>query len=74
LGLNERIGLWVLKKSPQQRFFICEHATAGFLICVRLSGSRQNWCCRLTEEAYESLDVLCYGCQEELLAYKLQSA
>jgi hypothetical protein len=38
---------------------MCERAIAGFLVSVRLSGSRQNRC-RLTEEAYQSLDVLSY--------------
>jgi len=40
---------------------------------VRLSGGRQNRCCRLTEEAHQSLDVLSYCCQEELLAYEPES-
>ena len=44
-----------------------------FLISVRLRGSRQNRCCRLTEEAHQSFNVLRYRCQEELLAYELQS-
>jgi len=64
---------WVLKKSLNRTPFICEHAVAGFVVSVRLSGGRQNRCCRLTEEAYQSLDVLSYRCEEELLANELQS-
>jgi hypothetical protein len=64
----------VLKKSLSSTPFICQHAVAGFLVYVRLSGCRRNWCCRLTEEAHQSLDILSYRCQEELLAHELQSA
>ena len=46
---------------------------SGFLVSVRLNGGRQNRCCRLTEEAHQSLDVLRRCCQEELLAYELES-
>src|SRR5271166_2580940 len=53
--------------------FICEHAVAGILVAVRLSGGLQNRCCRLTEEAHQSLDVLGYRCQEELLAHEPES-
>src|SRR6202030_372449 len=35
--------------------FICEHAVAGFLVSVGLSGGRQNRGCWLTEEAHQSL-------------------
>src|SRR5947209_9589024 len=63
-----------VEKVPQQNAFsICEHAVAGFLVSVRLSGGRQNRCCRLTEEAHQSLDVLSYRCQEELLAHEPES-
>ena len=53
--------------------FLCEHVLAGFLVIVRLDGDRQNRRCRRTEEAYESLDVLSYRCQEELLAHEPES-
>ena len=53
---------------------ICEHVVGGFLVCVRLDGGRQNRCGRLTEEAQQSLDVLSYRCQEELLAHEPESA
>src|ERR1700732_3657852 len=61
-------------KSPStERLFICEHAVAGFLVFVRLSGGRQNRCYRLTEEAHQSLDVLSSCSQEELLAHEPES-
>jgi hypothetical protein len=41
-------------------------------VSVRLSSNRQNRC-RLTEEAHQSLDVLSYCCQEELLAHEPES-
>jgi len=63
----------VEKVPPQRVFFICEHAVVGFLVSVRLSGGRQNRGCRLTEEAHQSLDVLSYRCQEELLAHEPES-
>src|SRR5258708_36658942 len=44
-----------------------------FLIFVRLSCGGQNRCCRPTEEAHQSLDVLSYRCQEELLAHEPES-
>ena len=63
-----------VEKVPQQNGFSCASgALAGFLVSVRLSGGRQNRCCRLTEEAHQSLDVLSYCCQEELLAYEPES-
>src|SRR5947209_8841319 len=63
-----------VEKVPQQNAFsICEHAVAGFLVSVRLSGGRQNRCCRLTEKAHQSLDVLSDRCQEELLAHEPES-
>ncbi|MFZ0939018.1 MAG: hypothetical protein WAN63_06275, partial [Candidatus Sulfotelmatobacter sp.] len=57
-----------------ERLFIWEYAVAGFLVSARLSGGRQNRCCRLTEETHQSLDVLSYRCQEELLAHEPKSA
>src|SRR4030095_1872168 len=46
----------------------------NFAFVRSLGGSRQNRCCGLAEEAYQALDVLGHGCQEELLPHKLQSA
>jgi hypothetical protein len=63
----------VLKKSLNGTPFHLRASLAGFLVSVRLSGGRQNRCCRLTEEAHQSLDVLSYRCQEELLAYESES-
>ena len=63
----------MLKKSFNRMSFICEHALAGFLLSVRLSGGWQNRCCRLAEEPHQSLDVLGSCCQEELLLNELQS-
>ena len=71
---DECNGEWVLKKSFNGTVFIWEHAVAGFFVSVRLSGGRHNRCCRLTEEAYQSFDVLSYRCQEELLAHEPESA
>src|SRR5438552_200134 len=45
----------------------------GFLIFVPLSCGGQNRCCRPTEKAHQSLDVLSYRCQEELLAHEPES-
>ncbi len=45
-----------------------------FLVSVRLSGGRENRCCRLTEEAHQSLDVLGSRRQEELLTNKLHTS
>ena len=42
---------------------ICEQAVVGFLAPVRLGGGRQNRCCRLTEEAHQSLDVRLRDCR-----------
>ncbi len=63
----------MLKESLNTNTFICEDAVAGFLVSVRLGGGRQNRCCRLTEEPHQSLDVLSYRCEEELLAYEPES-
>jgi len=65
--------MWVLKKSLNVRPFHLRACVVGFLVSVRLSGSLQNRCCRLTEEAHQSLDVLSYRCQEELLAHEPES-
>jgi len=54
--------LWVLKKSLNGTPFHLRACAAGFLIFVRLSCGGQNRCCRLTEEAHQSLDVLSYRC------------
>jgi hypothetical protein len=43
---------WVLKKTVNRTAFICEHAVTDFFISVRLSGGRQNRCCRLAEEPH----------------------
>ena len=71
--LNERNGLWVLKKSLNRTPFHLRAGRRRSLISVRLSGSRQDRCCRLTEEAHQSFDVLSYRCQEELLAHEPES-
>jgi hypothetical protein len=63
----------VLKKSLNGMPFHLRACVAGFLIFVRLSCGGQNRCCRPTEEAHQSLDVLSYRCQEELLAHELES-
>jgi hypothetical protein len=65
--------LWVLKKSLNGMPFHLRACVAGFLIFVRLSCGGQNRCCRPTEEAHQSLDVLSYRCQEELLAHEPES-
>ena len=63
----------MLKKSLNGTPFHLRAYVAGFLVSVRLRGSRQNRCCRLTEEAHQSLDVLSYRCEEELLAHEPES-
>jgi hypothetical protein len=66
--------LWVLKNYVSAASFSAASiACRVFLLSVRLSGGWQNQCCRLAEEAYESLDVLGHRCQEELLPHELQS-
>src|SRR5437660_1604420 len=69
----ERKRLWVLKKSLNGTPFHRRACVAGFLVSVRLSCGGQNRCCRPTEEAHQSLDVLSYRCQEELLAHEPES-
>src|SRR5438874_6625865 len=69
----ERKRLWVLKKSLNGTPFHRRACVAGFLVSVRLSCGGQNRCCRPTEEAHQSLDVLSYRCQEELLAHEPKS-
>jgi len=64
----------VLKKSLNGTAFHLRVYVAGFVVSVRLSGGGQQRCCRLTEEAHQPFYVLRYRCQEELLAYELQSA
>ena len=63
----------MLKKFLYRMPFICEPAVAGFLVSVPLSGDRPNRRCRLTEEPHQSLDVLSYRCEEELLAHEPDS-
>src|SRR5580692_8551171 len=62
----------MLKKSLNRTPFHLR-ACRGFLVSVRLSGGRQNRYCRVTQEADQSLDVLSYRCQEELLAHEPES-
>jgi len=64
----------VEKVRQQKRCFAWESVGRVLLFSVRLRGSWQNRRCWLAEEPYESLDVLSRRCQEELLAYELQSA
>jgi hypothetical protein len=53
------------------RIFWTDWAIAEFF--SQLTGDCRSWCDGLTEEAHESLDVLCRRCQEELLPNELQS-
>jgi hypothetical protein len=62
-----------LKKSLNGTLFHLRACVAGFLIFVRLSCGGQNRCCRPTEKAHQSLDVLSYRCEEELLAHEPES-
>jgi hypothetical protein len=62
-----------VEKLPQQNGFSSASMPSRLSVSVRLSGGRQNRCCRLTEEAHQSLDVLSYRCQEELLAHEPES-
>ena len=48
-------------------------AVAEFLFSPQLRGGFHSGYCRLTEEAHQSLDVLSYRCQEELLAHEPES-
>jgi hypothetical protein len=68
-----KTGVAVEKLTHRNAFSSASMPFAGFLVSVRLSGGRQNRCCRLTEEAHQSLDVLSYRCQEELLAHEPES-
>jgi hypothetical protein len=64
----------VLKKSLNDETpFHLPACVAGFLVFVRLSCGGRNRCCRPTEEAHQSLGVLSYRCQEELLAHEPES-
>ena len=63
----------MLKKSLNGKPFHLRACVAGFLIFVRLSCGGQNRCCRPTKEAHQSLDVLSYRGQEELLAHEPES-
>jgi hypothetical protein len=63
-----------VEKVPQQAVFHLRACRRRFSCLVRLGGGRQNRCGRLTEEANQSLDVLSYRSQKELLAHKLQSS
>jgi hypothetical protein len=63
----------VEKVLQQNGFSSASTPSPVFLFPVRLSGSRQNRCCRLAEEAHQSFYILGYRCQEELLADELQS-
>jgi len=67
------IGMWLLKKSVIGISFGCDHCGCRVSPLASLSGGWQNRSCRLAEEAHESLDVLRYRCQEELLPHELQS-
>jgi hypothetical protein len=49
-------------------------AAIEFFLSPQLGGSFHRRGCRLAEEPHEPPDVLCHGCQEELLAHELQSA
>src|SRR5260370_39030810 len=49
-------------------------AVAEFSFSLQLRGGFHSGYCRPTEEAHQSLDVLSYRCQEELLAHEPESA
>src|SRR6478672_3279622 len=66
--------LWVLKNSVTRRPLGSGDSCGELFFSSRLSSDLQSRCYRLTEEAHQSLDVLCHRCQEELLAHELQSA
>jgi hypothetical protein len=68
-----RSGVAVEKVPQQNSFSSASGGVAGFLVSVQLSGGRQNRYCRLTEKAHQSLEVLSYRCQEELLAHEPES-
>ena len=49
-------------------------AAAEFFFSPQLRGGFHSGCCRLTEEADQSLDVLRRCCQEKPLSHELQSS
>ncbi len=63
-----------VEKVPQQNgFSSASMPSPSFHVSVRLSGGGQSRYRRLTEESHQSLDVLSYRCQEELLAHEPES-
>ena len=67
-------GVAVEKVQDRNVFLAAIKAAVEFFLPPQLSGSFQGRCCRLAEEPHESLDVLGYRCEEELLPHELQSA
>ena len=73
--VDERYRLWVLKKSLIGMYSSAAIITAiEFFVPPQLRGSFHSRCCRLAEEAHQSLDILRRRCQQELLPHELQSA
>jgi hypothetical protein len=66
VGVNRA---WVLKNAVKRISFGWEFRHV--LRSPQLSGSFPNGCCRLAEEAHQSLDVLGRRCKEELLPNEL---
>src|SRR5579863_683911 len=65
--------MWVWKKSVNGTAFRLRACRRRVFVSVRLRGGGENRCGWLTEEAHQSLDVLSYRCQEELLAHESES-
>jgi hypothetical protein len=65
--------LCLLKNSVREGLMSSEYFLRALLL-FRLGDGRQNRRYRLAEEAHQSLDVLCSGCEEELLPHELHAS
>ena len=64
---------WVLKNCIKKRFSGCPYHRSSPCFPPRLSGGYQHRCGRSAKEPHQSLHVLRYRGQEELLTHEFQS-